>query len=91
MVHDLQIESVAIANGIPVSHAGAAQRIHADANLALADCLQVDHRGKIAHIGIEVLIGMYGGGAPSTLKRYSRHPAQAVGNERIGLSFYPFA
>ena len=42
------------------------------------------------HIGIEVLIGMYGGGAPSTFKRYSRHPAQAVGNESVGLLFYPF-
>ena len=34
MVHDLQIQSVSIANGIPVSHAGAAQGIHADANFA---------------------------------------------------------
>src|SRR4029450_1437668 len=89
VVHDLQIESVAVANGIPVSHAGAAQRIHADVNLAGADCLQVDHRGKIAHIGIEVLMGMYGGGAPSAFKRYSRHPAQAVGNKGVGLLFYP--
>ena len=35
-------------------------------------------------------MGMYGGGAPSTFKRYSRHPAQPVGNEVVGLSFYPF-
>src|SRR5215510_4198828 len=63
VVHDLQIESVAFANGIPVSHAGPAQRIHTDANLALADCLKIDHRGKIAHIGIEVLMGTYGGNA----------------------------
>src|SRR4029453_13444065 len=59
VVHNLQIESVAVANGIPVSHAGTAQRIHTDANLARADCLQIDHRGKIAHIGMEVLIRMY--------------------------------
>src|SRR5207253_728029 len=83
-------ESVAVANGIPVSHAGAAERIHADANFALCDCLQIDDRGKIAHIGIEVLLGMYGGGASGTIKRYSRHPAQAVGNEGVGLAFYPF-
>src|SRR6516165_7968354 len=89
MVHDLQIESVAIADGIPVSHAGTTQRIHADANLALADCLQIDHRGKIAHIGIEVLMGMYGGGASSALKRYSQHSPQVVGNEGVGLPFYP--
>src|SRR5262249_44099582 len=90
MVHDLQIESVAIADGIPVSHARAAQRIHADAHLALADCLQIDHRGKIAHIGIEILMGMYSGGASSAFKRYSQHSAQVVGNEGVGLSFYPF-
>jgi hypothetical protein len=53
------------------------------------DGLQIDHRGKIAHIGIEVRMGMYGGGAPSTFKRYSGHPAQAVGNEGVGLPFYP--
>src|SRR5882672_4239391 len=80
VVHDLQIESVAVANGIPVSHAGATQRIHTDAYLALANCLKIDHRGKIAHIGIEVLMGMYGGSVASTFKRYSRHPAQTVGN-----------
>src|SRR5512139_520889 len=50
VVHDLQIESVASANSIPVRHAGATQRIHADANLALSDNLQIDHRGKIANI-----------------------------------------
>src|SRR4030095_5194087 len=32
---------------------------------------------------------MYGGGAPSTFKRDSRHPAQAVGNQVVGLLFYP--
>ena len=82
--------SRSVANGIPVSHAGAAQRIHADPNFALSDCLQIDHRGKIAHIGIEVLMGMRGGSASSTFKRYSRHPAQPVGNKSIGLLFYPF-
>src|SRR5439155_26074663 len=90
VIHDLQIESVALADGIPVSHASAAQRIHADPNLALADCLQIDHRGQIAHVGIEVLMVMYSGGAPSTFKRYSRHTARAVGNEVVGVSFYPF-
>src|SRR5512135_1327752 len=59
VVHDLQIESIAVANSIPVSHAGAAQRIHTDANLALANDLQIDYRGKITHIGIEVRMGMY--------------------------------
>src|SRR5512136_558233 len=90
VVHNLQIESVALANRIPVRHAGAAQWIHTDANLGLADNLQIDHRGKIANIGIEVRMGMYGGGAPSAFKRYSRHPAQAVSNEGIGLSLDPF-
>ena len=32
---------------------------------------------------------MYGGGTASTLKGQTRHPAEAVGNERIGWSFYP--
>src|SRR5262249_11561519 len=90
MVHDLQIESVAIADGIIVSHARASQWIHSDANLALPDCLQVDHRGKIADVGIEILMGMYVGSASSAFKCYSQHSAQVVGNEGVGLSFYPF-
>src|SRR5262245_7474851 len=90
VVHNLQIEFVAIADGIIVSHARTAQWIHSDANLALPDCLQVDHRGKIAHIRIEILMGMYGGGASSAFKRYSQHSAQVVGNEGVGLAFYPF-
>src|SRR5215510_3201608 len=85
VVHDLQIESVAVANGIPISHAGAAQRIHTDPNLALADGLEIDHGWKIAHIGIEILMGMYVGSASSTFKRYSHHSAQAVGNKGVGL------
>src|SRR5262249_34671594 len=76
-------------DGIPISHAGTTQRIHSDANLALPDCLEVDHRGKIAHVGIEILIGMYAGDAPSPFKRYSRYSAQVVGNEGVGLPFYP--
>ena len=35
-------------------------------------------------------MGMYGGGASSTFKRYSRHPAQPVGNKSVGMLFYPF-
>ena len=32
---------------------------------------------------------MRGGGAAGTLERYPRHAAQAVGNEGVGLLFYP--
>src|SRR5262245_59661246 len=89
VIHDLQIESVALANGIPVSHAGAAQRIYTDTNLTISDCLQIDHRGEIAHIGIEILMLMCVGSTPSAFKRYPRHAAQTVGNKRVGLAFYP--
>src|SRR5215813_9471245 len=89
VVHDFQIDSVTVANRIPISHAGTTQRIHADVNLALPDCLEVDHRGKIAYIGIEILMGVYVGSASSALKRYSQHSPQVVGNEGVGLPFYP--
>src|SRR5262245_12335382 len=32
---------------------------------------------------------MRAGSTPSTFKRYSSHTAQTVGNERVGLPFYP--
>src|SRR5262249_56085674 len=63
--------------------------VRCDAKLALPDCLEVDHRGKIADVGIEILMGMYGGGASSAFKRYSQHSAEVVGNEGVGLPFYP--
>src|SRR5215468_11883259 len=50
VIHDLEVEPVAIADGIPVSHAGTAQRIHPDSNLALADGLEIDHRLEISYI-----------------------------------------
>src|SRR5262245_65659458 len=33
---------------------------------------------------------MYVGSASSAFKRYSRYSAQVVGNESVGLPFYPF-
>src|SRR5215831_21213393 len=61
VIHDLETESVAVADGIPVGYAGAAQRIHTDTNLALADGLEIDDRREISHIGLEVRMGMRGG------------------------------
>src|SRR5215510_10368561 len=80
VIHDLQIESVVVSNCIPVSHAGTTQWIDTDSNFALADCLKVDHGGKIAHIRIEVLMEMYVGSFPSNFERHSYNPAQLFGN-----------
>src|SRR5262249_62155219 len=35
------------------------------------------------------LMGVYVGSASSALKRYSQHSPQVVGNEGVGLPFYP--
>src|SRR5262245_26797824 len=80
VIHNLQIESVAVTDGIPVSHAGAAQRIDTDANFALADRLKIDHRRQIAYIRIEVRMDINVCSVPSTFKRYSHDPAQVFGN-----------
>src|SRR5215475_6708548 len=57
VIHDLEVESVAVADGVPVGHAGTAQRIHPDTNLALANRLEIDERLEISHIGLEVGMG----------------------------------
>src|SRR5215831_19998006 len=88
VVHYLEIESVAIANCVPVSHACASQRIDTNPNLTLADCLKIDDRREIAHIRIEVLMGMNGGSFPRTFKRNSRYSAQAVGKQSNRMLFY---
>src|SRR5262245_48021630 len=60
VVHDLHVESVALADSVPISHAGAAQWIDANANLTLADCLKMSHPGKLGTIGIAVRLGQHG-------------------------------
>src|SRR5262245_57305042 len=80
LVHNFQVEPIPIADSLPVSHARATQGIYTDANLALTDCLKIDHRREIVDIIVEVLKGMYVGCLPSTFKRYSHHPVQIFGN-----------
>src|SRR5262249_24238124 len=74
VIHDLEVESVAVPDGIPVGYAGAAQRIHPDTNLALANGLEIDDRLEISHVGLEVRMGMRGGRPPSPIKRDSHYP-----------------
>ena len=47
-------------DGLPVGDAGAAQWIHADVDSALPNRLQVDHRRKIPHIGLEIVMQVGG-------------------------------
>ena len=78
MIHDFQIEMVALGNGIIIGHAGAAQWIHPQVNLAVLNRLHIHHRREIVHIGVQKAMRMGGGGFAGPLKRDSRHPLQSV-------------
>ena len=72
VIHDFEIETVALGDGVPVRDARAAQRIDADADLAVADRFQVHHRGEIADVGVEVGVPVRRRRSASALERHSR-------------------
>src|SRR5208282_4692622 len=80
---------VAIADSIPIGHAGAAQWIDADTNIAVLDCLQVDHRLEIVHIEVHVLMLMGRRGCARSLKRHPRNSAETVRNQSVGTLLDP--
>ncbi len=52
----VRFEAVALGNRGPVVDAGAAERIHAQADLRAANRVHVDHIAEIAHVSIEIVM-----------------------------------
>src|SRR3546814_3929443 len=51
LVHDREIQSVALGDRAPVMHARPAQRVHRHADVRAADRLQVEHAAEITDVG----------------------------------------
>src|SRR4029450_6585439 len=89
VIHDLEVQTVAIADGVPVGHARAAQGIHADLDRARTDGLEVHHRGKIVHIRVEVWVPLRGRRGAGSREWDPRHASKVVDDESVGLRLDP--
>ena len=56
-----EIQPVALGDRRPVPGAGAAERIHPQAQGGAANGLHVDHVAEIAHVRVQVIVTMRGG------------------------------
>ena len=89
LVDDREVQPVALGDRPPVVDAGAAERIHAQADLRAANRVHVDHIAEIADVGIEIVVPVRRGGAKSLLERNPLHALQAVLEKLVGLRFDP--
>ena len=88
-VHDREIQAIALGNRAPIVNAGAAERIHAHADVRAANRIHVEHAAEIAHVSVEKVVPVRGGGAQGLFVRNSFHALQAAFQKRIGPGFDP--
>ena len=60
---------MALADRLPIGHAGAAERIHAKIETRASDRLEVNHGSQIVDIGRQVVVGPDRGGRFGAVKR----------------------
>ena len=73
LVHDREVQPVALGNRSPVVDPGAAQRIDSHADLRAANGIHVDHIGEISNVSIEIVVPVRGGSAKRFLERDPFH------------------
>ncbi len=79
LADDLQVEPVVLGDARPVVDAGAAERVHAEVELAGADRIEVDDVAEIGDVGAEVVVAV--GGA---------RPQRARVREALDVGVRPF-
>ena len=89
LVHDREVQPVALGNRRPVVHPGAAERIHPQADLRAANGIHVDHIGEIGNVGVEVVVPVRRGSVQSLLERNPLHTSQAILEKLVGLRLDP--
>jgi hypothetical protein len=52
----VRFETVALRDGRPVVHSGAAERIDSQADLRVADRLHVDHVAEVGDVVVEIVV-----------------------------------
>ena len=88
VVDHRQVEPVALGDGRPVGDARAAQRVHAEAQPAGADRLQVDDGGQVVDVGGDVVVRARRRRRPARTAR-ARTPVEARVEQLVGLALDP--
>ena len=83
-VDDLEVEPVALGDGLPEGQARAAHGVHADPEPARADGLHVDHAGEVGDVGLDVVVLARRGGAERRRERDALDLAIPSRQERVG-------
>ena len=89
LVHDREVQPVALGNRSPVVDPCAAERIDSHADLRAANGIHVDHVGEIGNVSIEVVMPVRRGRVKRLLERNSFHSAQALLEKLVRFGFDP--
>ena len=84
VVDDGQIQSIAIADGSPIMHARATQRIDAQIQLRAANDIEIDHLAQIGDILGHEIVRFGGGRMERVAEQHSLHAIQAVFKQLVG-------
>ena len=76
-------------DGRPVAHPCSAQRIDTQAQLGVADGIEVDDVDQVGDIGVQVIVTMGGAGLERLLVADAFDPGQFVRQQLVGLGFDP--
>ncbi|MND84221.1 hypothetical protein D3C80_761080 [compost metagenome] len=88
-VHHIQVQAVMLGNRRPVAHPCSTQRIDTQAQLGIADGVEVDHVDQVGDIGVEVIVTMGSAGLQCLLVADALDAGELVGQQFVGLGFDP--
>jgi hypothetical protein len=89
LVHDREVQPVALGNRPPVVDPCAAERIDPQVDLRAANGVHVEHVGEIVNVRIEIVVPVGRGGAKSFLEGNPLHTFEAILEKLVGLRLDP--
>src|SRR5665811_1328591 len=89
VVHHGRRDLVTLADGRPIMHGSAAQRIDSDPDAACANLLHIDNIGEVDHIGHDVIVSMNAGCLARTFQGNATYTVQLPFEEIVRSRFDP--
>ena len=89
VLDDLSVEVVPADDLGPIMHARAAQRVNAERQPRVADCLHVDHAGEVAYVMAHIIVAANAGRKPRALIRDAPHVLNSGFEQAVGTRLDP--
>ena len=89
IVHNREIQTIALGNRAPIVNFRRHQRIHAHTDIRAPNRIHIEHAAEIAHVSVEKVMPMGGGGALGAFERDSFYALKAAFQKLIGPGFDP--